>query len=263
MRSCWLQVMKMVMTLLAPADGLVHFQQLEGSLLSAGDLIARLELDNPAAAQQITPYTGGFPELGPPLVHSSKVDQRFKAALASAKNVLQGAHQMRGRSNTSSAGSSPGFKLLYCCWRYRLHRHLHCSGRKCGSLGRKAMVDSNRSLICSSCVYCASLATWMLMCFIPWQATSILWTRWSTTCLCAWTTPPWQCCSGTRSSQLLRSAASEVSNEHTADGHSVQFSAYGRDCMKWAMAATQQAPLQFSVCLTAWPGHRQPSRLLS
>ena len=100
------QVMKMVMTLLAPADGLVHFQQLEGSLLSAGDLIARLQLDNPAAAQQVTPYNGGFPELGPPLVHSSKVDQRFKAAFASAKNVLQGAHQMQEVSKTSPAGSS-------------------------------------------------------------------------------------------------------------------------------------------------------------
>ena len=37
----FLQVMKMVMTLLAPADGRVRFQQLEGALLTAGDLIAR------------------------------------------------------------------------------------------------------------------------------------------------------------------------------------------------------------------------------
>ena len=35
--------MKMVMTLLAPADGRVRFQQLEGALLTAGDLIARLD----------------------------------------------------------------------------------------------------------------------------------------------------------------------------------------------------------------------------
>ena len=80
----------MVMTLLAPADGCVLFQKLEGSLLSPGDLIAQLELDNPDAAQQVTPYCGGFPELGPPLVQSFKVDQKFKTTLADCKNVLQG-----------------------------------------------------------------------------------------------------------------------------------------------------------------------------
>ena len=80
----------MVMTLLAPADGKVHFQLLEGSLMTAGDLIARLELDNPAAVQQVTPYTGGFPEMGPPLVHNAKVDQRFKDAVTAAKMILQG-----------------------------------------------------------------------------------------------------------------------------------------------------------------------------
>lgn len=82
--------MKMVMTLLAPADGQVHFQQLEGALLAAGDLIAKLDLDNPAAVQAVTPYKGSFPELGPPLVHSSRIDMRFKAAFQAAKNILQG-----------------------------------------------------------------------------------------------------------------------------------------------------------------------------
>lgn len=82
--------MKMVMTLLAPAAGSIRYEALEGSPLSSGDVIARLELDNPEAAQQITPYTGGFPELGPPLVYSSKVNQKFKTAFTAAKNVLQG-----------------------------------------------------------------------------------------------------------------------------------------------------------------------------
>lgn len=80
----------MVMTLEAPASGRLHFQQLEGAVLSAGDLIARLELDAPAVAQSVLPFAGGWPELGPPLVHSSKVDQTFKSALAAAKSVLQG-----------------------------------------------------------------------------------------------------------------------------------------------------------------------------
>jgi hypothetical protein len=87
---CGAQVMKMVMTLLAPASGIVHYQQLEGAALSSGDLIARLDLDNPEAAQQILQHTGGFPDLGPPLVYSSKVDQKFKTTFAAAKNILQG-----------------------------------------------------------------------------------------------------------------------------------------------------------------------------
>ena len=82
--------MKMVMTLVAPASGKIFYQALEGSPLSSGDMIARLELDNPDAAQQVTQHTGGFPELGPPLVYSSKVDQKFKTAFTAAKNVLQG-----------------------------------------------------------------------------------------------------------------------------------------------------------------------------
>jgi len=43
--------MKMVMPLLAPAAGKVNFQQLEGALLIPGNLIARLDLDNPEAVQ--------------------------------------------------------------------------------------------------------------------------------------------------------------------------------------------------------------------
>ncbi len=42
-------MMKMMMTLLAPAAGMVHFQLPEGSVLAPGQLIARLDLDDPAA----------------------------------------------------------------------------------------------------------------------------------------------------------------------------------------------------------------------
>lgn len=80
----------MLMTLLAPADGKVNFQQIEGAVLLAGNLIAILDLDDPGAVQSVTEYTGNFPEMGPPLVHSSKVDQRFKGAIQAAQNILQG-----------------------------------------------------------------------------------------------------------------------------------------------------------------------------
>lgn len=42
------EVMKMIMPLLAPAPGKVHFNVQEGGLLNAGDLIATLELDDPS-----------------------------------------------------------------------------------------------------------------------------------------------------------------------------------------------------------------------
>ena len=40
------------------------------------------------------PYPGGFPELGPPLVHSQGVDYRFKEAYSAAKMILEGARML-------------------------------------------------------------------------------------------------------------------------------------------------------------------------
>jgi hypothetical protein len=83
--------MKMLMPLLTPAAGNINFQLPEGSVLNAGDLIARLDLDDVGAVTAATPYTGGFPELGPPLVHSQGVDYRFKEAYSAAKMIMEGA----------------------------------------------------------------------------------------------------------------------------------------------------------------------------
>ena len=47
--------MKMVMPLLAPAAGVIRPQVIGGALIKAGDLIARLELANPAAQAQARP----------------------------------------------------------------------------------------------------------------------------------------------------------------------------------------------------------------
>ena len=47
-----IEVMKMMMALLAPASGAVHFQLPEGSVLTPGQLIARLDLDDPAAVRK-------------------------------------------------------------------------------------------------------------------------------------------------------------------------------------------------------------------
>jgi acetyl-CoA carboxylase / biotin carboxylase 1 len=83
--------MKMIMPLLTPAAGKVHFQLPEGSVLNSGDLIASMDLDDPEAITKAQPYTGSFPELGPPIVHSDGVDHRFKEAYTACKNILAGA----------------------------------------------------------------------------------------------------------------------------------------------------------------------------
>ena len=81
----------MLMPLLTPAAGRINFQLPEGAVLVSGDLIARLELDDSNAVTAAQPYPGGFPELGPPLVHSQGVDYRFKEAYSAAKMILEGA----------------------------------------------------------------------------------------------------------------------------------------------------------------------------
>ena len=81
----------MVMPLLAPAAGTLHFLLPEGASLSAGDLIARLEVDDAAEVVQAEPYLGTFPaEMGPPVVESNQLDQRFRAAFEQCKMVMAG-----------------------------------------------------------------------------------------------------------------------------------------------------------------------------
>eukprot|EP00200_Dunaliella_tertiolecta_P012627 CAMPEP_0202373002 /NCGR_PEP_ID=MMETSP1127-20130417/4091_1 /ASSEMBLY_ACC=CAM_ASM_000462 /TAXON_ID=3047 /ORGANISM="Dunaliella tertiolecta, Strain CCMP1320" /LENGTH=2753 /DNA_ID=CAMNT_0048969731 /DNA_START=204 /DNA_END=8465 /DNA_ORIENTATION=+ len=84
------EVMKMLMPLIAPAAGVLCFVAPEGAVLGAGDLIARLELDDPNAVVRAEPFKGGFPDLGPPVVPSQRVDSRLAAAVDAARNVLAG-----------------------------------------------------------------------------------------------------------------------------------------------------------------------------
>ena len=69
--------MKMFMPLLSPATGVIHWVLPEGSILSAGDLIARLDLENPAAVTQAMPFEGDFPPMGAPVLESEGVDAWF------------------------------------------------------------------------------------------------------------------------------------------------------------------------------------------
>lgn len=84
------EVMKMCMPLLSPASGVLQFKMSEGQAMQAGELIARLDLDDPSAVRKTEPFHGSFPVLGPPTVISGKVHQRCAASLNAARMILAG-----------------------------------------------------------------------------------------------------------------------------------------------------------------------------
>ncbi|GAA0139911.1 hypothetical protein LIER_01367 [Lithospermum erythrorhizon] len=84
------EVMKMCMPLLSPASGIIHFKMSEGQAMQAGELIARLDLDDPSAVRKAEPFHGSFPVLGPPTAISGKVHQRCAASLNAARMILAG-----------------------------------------------------------------------------------------------------------------------------------------------------------------------------
>ncbi|KAG0449700.1 hypothetical protein HPP92_027132 [Vanilla planifolia] len=84
------EVMKMCMPLLLPASGVIHFVMSEGQAMQAGDLIARLDLDDPSAVKRAEPFHGTFPKLGLPTAVSDKVHQRCAASLNAARMILAG-----------------------------------------------------------------------------------------------------------------------------------------------------------------------------
>lgn len=58
--------------------------------LQAGELIARLDLDDPSAVRKAELFHGSFPVLGPPTAISGKVHQRCAASLNAARMILAG-----------------------------------------------------------------------------------------------------------------------------------------------------------------------------
>nr|ACZ50637.1 homomeric acetyl-CoA carboxylase [Arachis hypogaea] len=84
------EVMKMCMPLLSPASGVIHFKMSEGQPMQAGELIARLDLDDPSAVRKAEPFNGKFPVLGPPTATSDKVHQKCAASLSAAQMILAG-----------------------------------------------------------------------------------------------------------------------------------------------------------------------------
>ncbi|XP_031498417.1 acetyl-CoA carboxylase 1-like isoform X2 [Nymphaea colorata] len=84
------EVMKMCMPLLLPASGTIHFVMSEGQAMQAGDLIARLDLDDTSAVRKAEPFHGCFPLLGPPTAVAGKVHQRCASSINAARMILAG-----------------------------------------------------------------------------------------------------------------------------------------------------------------------------
>ncbi|XP_060973718.1 acetyl-CoA carboxylase 1-like isoform X1 [Cannabis sativa] len=84
------EVMKMCMPLLSPASGIIRFKMSEGQAIQAGELIARLDLDDPSAVRKAEPFIGTFPILGPPTTISNKVHQKCAAGINAARMILSG-----------------------------------------------------------------------------------------------------------------------------------------------------------------------------
>jgi hypothetical protein len=108
-----LEVMKMVMPVLAPAAGVITFLIPEGSSLSAGDQMARLELDDPTKVKRAELFTGLLPELGPPQVYCDRVDYRFTQALNACKMIMAGG--LRSGSRAGPPGWPAVAAGLSCC----------------------------------------------------------------------------------------------------------------------------------------------------
>ncbi|EOY16076.1 Acetyl-CoA carboxylase 1 isoform 2 [Theobroma cacao] len=84
------EVMKMCMPLLSPGSGVIQLKMSEGQAMQAGELIARLDLDDPSAVRKAEPFHGSFPVLGPPTAISGKVHQKCAASLNTACMILAG-----------------------------------------------------------------------------------------------------------------------------------------------------------------------------
>ena len=84
------EVMKMLMPLVSDAAGSIHCTVHEGEPIVSGQLLGTLDLDDPSSVKKAQPFTGAFPELGPPRVVRNTVSSLFCEAMEAAKQVLSG-----------------------------------------------------------------------------------------------------------------------------------------------------------------------------
>ena len=85
-----MEVMKMVMELRVTENGCVHFVKRPGAVLDAGNIVARLDLDDPSRVQQAELFTGKLPTLQNPLNHGERLHQVFQRTRTELENLLAG-----------------------------------------------------------------------------------------------------------------------------------------------------------------------------
>lgn len=85
-----IEIMKMQMPLVAKTNGIIELLGRPGSIIEAGDVIARLALNAPSKANESSLYQGELPALGPPIIEGSRPIHKFKTSLSRLKNILKG-----------------------------------------------------------------------------------------------------------------------------------------------------------------------------
>ena len=85
-----MEVMKMLMPLVTPAAGVLRALVNEGAPVAAGEVLARLDLDDPSSVKRAVPFAGALPPLGPPRIVKATLSNRFADSLEAARLILAG-----------------------------------------------------------------------------------------------------------------------------------------------------------------------------
>ncbi|KYQ93772.1 acetyl-CoA carboxylase [Tieghemostelium lacteum] len=85
-----IEVMKMYMSLLVPEKGIIKFVLSEGSVMTAGSIIANLELGDSSAIQKSTLFSGSLPKMSSPTLVGTKPHQILNHTLSNIKMVMCG-----------------------------------------------------------------------------------------------------------------------------------------------------------------------------
>ena len=95
-----IEIMKMQMPLVAKTDGIIELLRQPGSIIEAGDVIAKLTLDAPSKANESSLYRGELPALGPPIIEGSQPIHKLKVLISRLENVLNGYNENFGIETT-------------------------------------------------------------------------------------------------------------------------------------------------------------------
>lgn len=83
--------MKMVMALTVTESGCVYHLRRPGAVLNAGDVIAKMDLDDPSIVTKAQLFTGEFPPSKTPLPREDeKLNHIYQTRRAILDNVLNG-----------------------------------------------------------------------------------------------------------------------------------------------------------------------------